>query len=86
MLLNPKFSNPLFLKLFCKGLLSNKSYQYKLLNFSNVIKLYIDNILPYINSNLYHYNGLIEAFSVLISEKFNFNTDIFICSTHVLRC
>lgn len=43
-LLNPEFSNPLFLKLFCKGLSNNKSYQYKTLKFSDVIKLYIDNI------------------------------------------
>ena len=43
-LLNPEFSNPLFLKLFCKGVSNNKSYQYKSLNFFDVIKLYIDNI------------------------------------------
>lgn len=43
-LLNPEFSNPLFLKIFCKGVSNDKSYQYKSLNFFDVIKLYIDNV------------------------------------------
>lgn len=52
------------------------NYFIEKLDENNLKNSFINNISPYINSNLYHHKGLIEAFSVLILEKFN-GTEIY---------